>query len=341
MNSPRTLPAFYPGHALEALITLGDEAAAEVFGQWLPHSRATTGMARDQFPDEVLTDPRIRPVALRIVETTWSRATKGDVDSDGQTIRLAAAPAAEVLACLAASWGNRSSYRSGLLDWTDLDTSSDELAWNRLERAVAAYHALARLTLTESERAILADRFSWILDMAASESAFWVSRFSPLLEDIANAGLVPLVAEVLEPFAEPFGPFAPHVASMLVPQRSAPDAVVLSRDVAAGFFKALYPTRPGGIALRRLVQLAPRPWADALKDALSSGRIGSADATNVIDSLPTSLAVEVAEHWIETVVDFELPWLTEGLAGSGAFRPADRVRGVLFNLGVDPHPRRS
>lgn len=323
----------YPAHALEPLITRGDVEAARVFAEWLPSIPQLRGLFGGPTPaTDVITNAIVRPVAARLAADTWAYAVEGREDSDGRRSWLAPTVAGGALAVLAPAWRDDSTYRHGLLEWTSW---SAESARERSERLTGALQALQHVGLLTEEKRLAAAGIADVFESCLADSGFLFTRATLLLDLAHAAGLVPHLLRLLAFLAQPGTALAPHAAALLVPHLEQADARELARVVAEGAWNALYPAaiRPGPLA--GLVNAAPENWAASLRRGLLEDAIAMADAVAYLDVLPAALRADVAKVWMRHASHAELPWTTERLNEVDAWRPADRVRAIVFDLGLE------
>lgn len=147
-----------------------------------------------------------------------------------------------------------------------------------------------------------------------------------------TAGLVPL----LKFFTEIQGPIACHAAAVLIPVLDEDDAVRMSRAAAERPWLGQAIECVDAPLLRRMVELAPDAWADALTSVLSSSPIPLAELLiPFLDGLPITFKRRVLLTWAASAGASELPWVWEGDYRIATARPADRVHQLLFDHGFE------
>jgi hypothetical protein len=84
----------------------------------------------------------------------------------------------------------------------------------------------------------------------------------------------------------------------------------------------------------RLVTAAPDAWAKALAKLFEKGGIMSGgEWLPFVYALPMAHRRRVATVWASSAM--ELPWVQDSRNPPACIRPADRARGLLFELGLD------
>jgi hypothetical protein len=162
---------------------------------------------------------------------------------------------------------------------------------------------------------------------------FTVSRF---LRFLWRSSLVALFVDTVYEFATSKGVAAMAASAVLLPELESLDARVISSGAAlSNWGDHEWISFPLPDSLRaRVVLAAPEAWANAIESRLNGpAPFGEAEMLRLLRHLPFELKARVGRKWAERFGGAELPWRSD--LGSNAWRPADRARWILYELGIE------
>lgn len=316
----------YPGIALEPLVEAGDDEAAAVYREFLPHSPYAWGILARQPLEGVLTHPLIRPDACMLAASVIDRTQT--LDHTGS--RLAVTSAATVLQNLTSAWCRDTTIMSrvwSLLDadpihglaavltatrFVELSASWREDLYARvrtnLEALVSAPNKLDLNTIVDAEHGI-----EWI------EARQLANKFADILRRLGDLD-------------HPLGWLALAVRWPAMSENERTDA---SRRVAESAIEESSTSLPF-VYLERFVRAAPGVWCNELVVTIRNG--GHIDGTvgiQALNLLPRDLQGQVVRVLQSSAYSqMELPWVRSGVDLQCA-RPADTVRRLIYELGEE------
>ncbi len=319
-QQPDHLRAMFPGRALEPLIKSGNEEAANVYAEWLPHSSASQGWSYFEMDPVVLAVPIIAAAARKVVLGVWRFATRGRTRRKEKQ-RLSPIPAGTLLNCSREVWKNDEELRRGVLRWV-----RDK---NPL-RTSGGLAALEGLSLRDDERDEIVKAMRWHLQNPPSD--FW-NQTGAWIGWIANAELtVHLEREIAQLVNGQPMMIGLRAAAALVEVIDEKNAEVLSSAIAPGaVVSSAYDISTE--QLRTLVVRAPDAWlAAACAQIQETLPINVRWAVRLLGVLDYDRQRVLADAISATAGNWELPWV-EDLSMKYAERPADLARMVLFDMG--------
>lgn len=325
----------YPGRALHWLVMEGDEEAIRIYAEWLPGSREMgMGSFRPRaIPAEILKHEPIKRAALAIKDHVWQEATEGHDNEQGHRIKLMATTAGSVLHCMWPLWIHDEKFCSGLMKWLEGDD---------VEQFRAVLLALQGLSLPAKLASVVPAAMSrWANNppndgINHSLDVCW----EMMLRFMRRSGVAPELNSWLRRLVEERTQFALHAACILIPHVEPTDAAGLSRAAAEspwGGWNNFDP--PEDSHCQQLVAAAPDAWATAIAVMICSAPLYVAGRIlPLFNGLPTDFKHAVARVWMKSAEPLELPWTTEGSLSLRTVRPADRIRQILFDLGLENDP---
>ena len=322
---------YYPGRALHWLVMVDDLEAIQVYAEWLPGSiDMIAGMFKPRpIPADVLDKEQIRAVALRIRDSVWEYAFEGRDDEQGKRIWLSPTTAGSILHCLWPVWIDDSQFCGRLRRWVDGDDVE------RLRGALVALHGL-RLPDTLRDATLAALR-RWTMETEVEgRKARGQLAWETIMDFIRHSGFVPEQEPWLRSLVQTHSELAFHAASVLIPQVEPEDAHRLSTTAAESpwwRWNDFYV--PEKHYYDQVVRAAPGAWAAAILLFASASPLHAAERVlPLFDALPHEFKEFVAVQWATSGVFRELPWAAENATAWYMVRPADRMRQVLFDLGL-------
>lgn len=328
----------YPGRALHWLVMEGDEEAIHIYAEWLPGSREMgMGSFRPRaIPAEILKHEPIKRAALAIKDHVWQEATEGRDNEQGHRIKLMATTAGSVLHCMWPLWIHDEEFCSGLMKWLEGDD---------VEQFRAVLLALQGLSLPAKLASVVPAAMSrWANNppndgINHSLDVCW----EMILRFMRRSGVAPELNSWLRRLVEERTRFALHAACILIPHVEPTDAAGLSRAAAEspwGGWNNFDP--PEDYHCQQLVAAAPDAWATAVTVMICSAPLYVAGRIlPLFNGLPNDFKHAVARVWMKSAESLELPWTNEGSLTLRTVRPADRIRQILFDLGLENDPIRS
>ncbi|XXY54830.1 hypothetical protein WME91_27235 [Sorangium sp. So ce269] len=321
----------YPGHALEPLIRQNDAGAINAYSEWLPNAPDLMIPRPDPtpLPPEILAPAPIRMAAQAHVDFVWGYATKGIVDgTTGKRSFLMSTTAGATLHCLWPVWHEDISLRSELHTW---------ILNGDVNRFTAALHALEGLILPASTQDLIVQGIDRQIKAHGRQGGSLVTFVLPhVLRFVYRTGLTARLADLLRQLIEVRTPVTCHAAAVLVQQLAHEEAARISQTVAEGPWLAWQIEMIDTPLLRRMVELAPEAWASALERAICASRAPLMGLLlPFLDGLTPAGKGRVLLAWAGSLGAMELPWSSEGRYIGLSVRPADRVRQLLFDHGLD------
>ncbi len=296
--------ADYPGRALEGLIHEGNDEAARVFAEWLSHGHHSIPFRTFGAPllEGFECPPGIRAAGHAVAQRFFE-----------QTGRAMYFGIAEGLFRLSSFWKHDLAMRQGVEAW---------LASGDFDQFHAALWALQAIGVTEEAHGSFRQNTGKLVEHI--EPDFRWLRILPLLH---KHGLLDTIRELVEWFAE-LDMYAPVAVPLTFSWHGPAERRARSIRVSEQF--RLVDFVPEYLATR-LVSPAPDVWAKKLEQMVV-GASSIVDLLPFIRALPLPLQARVVKSWLPTAV--EHPWVRDGLGGR-CVRPADKIREILFDLGVE------
>ena len=308
----------YPGRALDGLIRRGNTEAEIIFAKWL-------GCTNHAIPTRTFGEPLLRNFECRplirdaghaVAQRFLDQITAGSGNNDGEQVDFVTHTGAEALFRLSSFWRHDLDFRRSVEQW---------LASGKRGRFQGALWALQEVGLTEQARSRLPESFAAIFHGADDDPFFWSGLWSAL-SLIDRLGLSQDLRELIEDLVHQ-NCIAAIAIAITLPWHNGAERT--SRSMRIARQPRLLARMPKYLAVR-LVEAAPKAWAKVLENAMA----GYSDVGSLLPfmrALSPSLQARVANAWVQVAA--ELPWVEDGL---GAYvRPADSVRKVLFDLGLE------
>ena len=308
----------YPGRALEALIARNDVEAIEIYGEWigLTHHSIPFGSFPEPLCNSIEVPDRLRPLALAELEGIWDYAINGRVDAKGERTQLDPSAVGGSFYRLSSFWKGHAKFESDIEGWF-IDENPYHLA--------AALRAFQRNSISQRVREQLPSVLSTMLNNGVEEYVF-----SSIMQMIDLAGLSREVVEVLK-YLVSIEEFSTLGIALILPLCDHEKQSVLSAHAAK---KPMLWGQFLPYLSERLVAAAPGPWAKTLRKIFKNGALSSGgDWLPFVRALPLALRREVVKTWGTSAR--ELPWVQDNERPGICVRPADRVRGMLYDLGLD------
>lgn len=326
-----TLMRNYPGPALERLIERGDADAIRIYGAWFGLFRWPLGLrSRSPLSPAVLATVRVRDEARWHVDEVLAFASEDRIDNEGQRTRLSAGAAGSLLHQLSPLWRDDPTVHARLEAWIRDGDRGQFLG------ALVAFDGLA---VSERVHDLVADRVRQQLRSVDEVVAVHMLHYFTLpavLAFVHRSGMAGKIESELREIVSAGAASACHAAAVLLPLLDEHEANRISQTAAESPWQHSRLDLFDEVIRLRLVEAAPDAWADALEKTIRTSPIPpTVVLLPFFMALPRHLKRRVASTWVSAASPIELPWCYEGYRRDSLSRPADRIRQILFDMGIE------
>lgn len=317
----------FPGRAFELLIPQGDTEAISSYGKWLQITSRSILFQAFRF---ALCEGIDIPASLKesmkpYVDDLWAYATERCVDAEGKRTFRHIGPTSACLWRLSAFWQDDSEMRARLEQWLEDEDPN---------HVMGALLALEHVGLSEEARQNLIQRAPQLISAERLQEPFGDFECISLLQQFERAGIAKDIKPLLFEILRWNNGLSIIAGAMLLPYLSPEEMSQISSYLASNI-RLLLPIEPLLPTLaKRLVEAAPEAWTDAIAKEETIGPLFKYEGwMPMLKHLPLASRQSIIEKW--AINAEEIPWRQLRDNPGICTRPADRVRELLFDLGLE------
>jgi hypothetical protein len=322
--------ASFTGSALQPLIVAGDDDAARLYSDWLPHHPLVTiPHTTGEIDPRVLLNPIVRPAAERIAREAWRDSMEGYINKEGQRVHLSRSSMATCLRALRPTWEH----------FHELYEELQRLALlPGREGLTAAMLAFSNPPHPAFLREAVVRQFTTHMEIPAIEQF----DLPFMIRWAMSADLGPSIRAFLEHHAQAPS-YAPYTASAaLVRISDEATARELSIRIANDWPRNWHRPDRNEQELAQLAGAAPRDWYGRLEKLLleqtfwlaTEGDLAFQLARVLVPLLRDEQQRMLLRTMGETLGSMEFPWAGAVDDRADMARPSDRFKELLFDLGL-------